>query len=306
MRAILAQVSPYLPRQNGSGTSIEKLIEFAHHLPSEIFSPYFVIEYSCKTGCLDLSFCHRNSSWSQLAAGMQKVASWSEISHLCQPLFSEEENFKKALPALWFEFDLEERGIWPPQPNIQFANKKSIDRNRASALCHLLGREIDPILIQAEECTLKLVYTGFMLARAPEWVKLGFSLNNNPDLAAPFLQKMGYRDLASPLICLLKKIQPFLRECDLQIDVNKTLSSKISVECYAEHADSGYQWIPILDILVLERVITETEKSSLLSWIGAEGAHCIRRISFLKIVYETGKPIYLKAYLGVILLSTPL
>lgn len=317
-------LAPYLPMAAHTQQSIERLLRFSQLLPSKIFSKYFLIEHILDSNIFDLLFCHPNIQKTALNEGvqidslplvLQQEPGWKRLCQVIETIRSDTFQQNSNQPALWLEFDVGSSRVWPPSPNIGFANKKTMGKGDLFSILHAMRSTdahemIDQVVTQAKISGLDIVHTGIMMARASEWVKLGFGSQELPELLEHFFRNIPYHHSVVPLIPLIKKIQPHLTDLDLQLDINKTIRGKIGIECYSAYTSTGYQWIPFLEILVREKLLSKDQTTALLSSIGDssfthhnENVRCVRRISNFKIVYEPNQPIQIKAYLGVAVLQ---
>lgn len=308
---ICSQVAAHLPLAENAEESINRILRFVQLIPSAIFSEHFILEYAPNINQFDISFCHANIQTTPfLPAILKQESTWKWAGEMMENICSTAFQQNHGDPIFWFEFDISSSHEWPPLPNAGFTNKKAIQHADLFAMIDLMGNDaihktVEGLLHHSTNFNLDIVHITFMKARAEDWVKLGFASKQLPDILECFLQKIGYVHSVAPLLPLIKMLEPFLKDIDLQIDIQESVRGKIGIECYAPHTDLGYHWIPVLDILADNLIISHIHKTALLSWIG-ETKHsnadqvlsCMRRIGYLKIVYEPGKPLSCKAYLG--------
>jgi hypothetical protein len=167
-------------------------------------------------------------------------------------------------------------------------------------------------------------YLGAMLSRSEPTIRIISLISSNQILK--YLKQIGWSGSQEIIESLLLKLSKFTRSICLSYDVGERVLPRIGIEFFLyKQPKYDYRWNFFLDYLVDLNLCSYLKKEALLNWFGYskitsnsnflstfyDKSDCssvifkspqtnilIRRVSHIKIVYNSDKSLEAKAYLG--------
>lgn len=230
------------------------------------------------------------------------------------------------------EFDLDGELISVPLPCIllQFNNEIVIDAaSLIETTFRLFNYQIYPLIkSNLRRCAeflpagAKISHLGAMLSRQANAVRLnvgGIPLIQLSD----YLVQVGWSDPTNTFSTLVSTLSEFVDYIYLSFDVGDTILPRIGVECYLYKPPTHeLKWQLFLNYLVERELCTSAKKDAILSWYGFSNKSSVpdlwpsnisvgdrlfgsraksifwRRLSPIKLAYQSGIPLEAKGYLG--------
>jgi hypothetical protein len=270
------------------------------------------------------------------AAALAQQPAWERVRDFCAAWSSPASPLFSGLTYIWLEFDLDsDEAASAPNPSIFAGLDTELPpepdglRVLHNTLAALAGPVAAPLWASVERCVracpenVIVSHLGVMLARPPAGVRLNIARLARAQLPE-YLQQVGWTGPLDEAERLADWAYDNAEWVTLCLDVSDSVYPKFGLECSFDpkHADQVARWVGLLDACVALGVCTDSQRAGLLSWPGlidpASAAqpwprHLMlqslaapadqfifirRRISHIKLVYQPGRPLEAKGYLG--------
>lgn len=220
----------------------------------------------------------------------------------------------------WLEFDMPDSPQDVPIPSF-FFNPANINGNTVNdplqyewfyekAVPALTGRRMSKTAKRnLQHCIQKmprkssLFIVGIMLSRLSSDTRMSVLFRDSNQIM-PYLNEIGWTGDTETFAELIKELDTKkINRMVLDFDVGKKIGKRIAVECsfYPNRYHQERHWEELLDFLVEKGIVTPKKRDDLLNFPGVDEGYSniVRYITHVKIVYEPGKPLKAKAYLGI-------
>ena len=254
-----------------------------------------------------------------LPSSYKQIPEWKQIHNFSKMWINENSVLHKRILGAWLEFDMPENSPDIPVPSV-FFNPSNINGKTANDITHfewftkhavpaLIGRKLTKsaeknvhLSIMKMPSKASLFIVGIMLSRKTSDVRMSVLFKDSAQLM-PYLRDIGYQDKTDVFADLVNELEK--RKANrmvLDFDIGKRIGKKIAIECsfHPNKFHEETQWKTLLDFFVEKGYVTSEKRDELLRFPGKdEGTNIVRYITHLKIVYEPGKPLRVKAYLAI-------
>jgi hypothetical protein len=329
-------VMRFLPEALLSPASAQRIAETARWFPDAL-SPQFGFECRLIDDSRTVDFIMRvtlREGGAAILAGMHpniRLAeqltdhiAWQRIRDFCVCWANAGSSINRHTQSLWLEFDTSTFGN-PPVPGVFFniSNLESINRASTKTSASNDNRWVletaipllrDPLtggvaqrLARCFDCPNgHVLQIGLFPGRAINAVRLFIYAPSSADL----LSYLDHSDWPGDLRELQAAINPLFEIGDqiyLDLDIGDVTYPKIGIECQFDDLRQPGQeprWRRLLDYLVDSGVCTDSKREGLLSFPGSSVENFIyqrvffRGLHHIKLVYQPGRPLEAKAYLG--------
>ena len=249
-----------------------------------------------------------------------QTSEWNQIRNFTKKWSDSKTILHDKILGAWLEFDMPDS---PPEvavPSV-FFNPAQIKGSNAGdplqyewftkmAIPVLTGHRLPKAAernlynsIQKMPSKASLFIVGIMLSRATSDVRMSVQFRDSNQIM-PYLNELGWSDDTGTFASLIEELDAInVNRMVLDFDVGKRIGQKIAVECsfFPNNYHQEKHWRDLLDFLVEKGIVLPEKRDELLRFPGADQGYSniVRYITHVKIVYEPGKPIKAKAYLGI-------
>lgn len=249
----------------------------------------------------------------------QDKPEWKQIRDFVEVWADPQSILHKKILGAWLEFDMPQTPTSVPIPSV-FFNPAQINGSTASdsfqhswftkiALPSLMGHPLPKMVERnVQKCIQKLqdgtslFIVGVMLSRETSDVRMSVRFRDSYQIV-PYLKSIGWLYDIEPFLSLITDLAKMgANRLILDYDVGRQIGCKIAVEC--SFSPNKYHeethWKEFLHYLVEKKLITSEKCDALLQFPGQEqNGFFVRYITHVKIVYEPGHPLKVKAYLAI-------
>jgi len=248
-----------------------------------------------------------------LSGRLRSHPAWQGPRTLLREWLAQENGPWETVRSMTFEFDTSAGFPGGCAPSVFFSMQGVADRlGVVRALAAGSGAErislgglerVFRLPIAAE----RLFQVGAMLARPSAGLRLCFALDH-PETVTEFLSGIGWRGSLAGVGSLLKRVAAWGTPMALDIDVGAEIGPRVGIECFVPVASlegTSSAWRGLLDRLAAAGLCLPRERDALQGWFGGHRATLlwlrtyVRRPSHVKLVYQDGRPLHAKAYVGV-------
>jgi hypothetical protein len=281
---------------------------------------------------VDLEINLSNKSSRNLPEELLKYPEWKLCNDIYQNWIEDSYSLSEKVEHIWLEFDIEKDCSSIPLPCIFLGlnrnnfNHQNLIEISSKLLDHQLSFSFQSNLKYCIDCLPSITcvfYLGAMLSRLEETVRIVSLISSNQILN--YLKQIGWSGSEKMIESLLSKLSELTDYMCLSYDVGETIMPRIGLECYIpKQPKYEHRWKLLLDYLVELNLCSESKRNALLNWSGylkktskssslslnndtfswnnvflkqKKPNALIRKISHLKIVYNSDGSLEAKAYL---------
>ena len=281
---------------------------------------------------VDLEVNLSGKSFINLPKELLKYPEWQFCHNIYQDWIKNNYSLSEKVEHIWLEFDIEENSPLIPLPCIFLGLNR--DKFNHQSLIEISSRLLNRQLPFSFESNLKhsidclpsktcVFYLGAMLSRLEQTVRIVSLISS--DRILDYLKQIGWSGSEKTIKSLLSKLSKFTDYMCLSYDVGGTVMSRIGLECYLpKQPKYESRWKLLLGYLVELNLCSEFKRDALLNWSGyskktskstysfdrnnkakwnnvflkqLEPMAFIRKISHIKVVYNSDGSLEAKAYL---------
>ncbi len=270
------------------------------------------------------------------ASGVRQQPAWQRVRDFCASWSNPESQLFSGITHIWLEFDLDsDDAAQAPNPSIFAGFDTTLSpvpdglQILQAALLALAGQVPAPLWASVERCgracpeRAVISHLGVMLARPSAGVRLNIARLARAQLPV-YLRQVGWPGPLDEVELLADWVFQNAEWVTLCLDVGDKVYPKFGLECSFDpkHADQAALWAGVMDACAVHGIGTDSQRAGLLAWPGLIDPvsatlpwprHLIlqslaapanqfifirRRISHLKLVYQPGRPLEAKGYLG--------
>ena len=281
---------------------------------------------------VDLEVNLSNKSFINLPKELLKYPEWQFCHDIYQDWIKNNHSLSEKVEHIWLEFDIEENSCLNTLPCIFLGlnRDKFNHQNLIEISSRLLNRQLpfsfESNLKHSIDCLSSktcVFYLGAMLSRSEQTVRIVSLISSERIL--DYLKQIGWCGSQKVIKSLLSKLSKFTDYMCLSYDVGETVMPRIGLECYlSKQPKYESRWKLLLNYLVELNLCSEFKRDALLNWSGyhkklskstylskdnnkskwnnvflkqLEPTAFIRKISHIKVVYNSDGSLEAKAYL---------
>jgi len=255
---------------------------------------------------------------------------WLRVRDFCRGWDEPSSPLHKQVRDMWLEFDLAQLGAGVPIPGVFFGPEwesgelvETMDRS-VSLLRGPGYTGLPPALSRCMRLLPgrpRIEQVGMMFSRQSDDLRLCIR-GLPPRELSGYLRNAGWEGPAGEMDEIVEELLPFVDELTLDIDVGDGVRPKVGLECNLDRDPSRARWGKWLEHLVDRKLCTPTKRDGLMAWLGVSTQRdqpelwpenlvrvsqrmpgmvsgCARKVNHLKLVYQPGQPLQMKAYLAV-------
>ncbi|AFY46629.1 hypothetical protein Nos7524_0723 [Nostoc sp. PCC 7524] len=272
-----------------------------------------------------------------IAESLLSYPFWQEIRQFCQEWTTVNSLPQEAVEDIWLEFDLDGEtdgltvGCW------FFSLRGEVFKDKSSEALSKFFQLISwlqncPIEQQRQALVLQCVNAlpdgvgisqiGAMRSRSGEPLRINVS-GLSAQMIPAYLAQIQGEPVKADLAEMITLIQPLSDRIVLCFDIAEQIGSRIGLECYLDQQPKKEpRWTEFLNLLVAMECCTPQKRDALLKWPGliqkkdhpelwpvnlqdldswiSQGSISVfwRTINHLKLVYQPGRPLEVKAYIA--------
>lgn len=333
MADYLKIVIPHLNSDLVAPTALSHIQPLAQILPASSLAGFECrlgpdrsgVDFQIRLPCLDRS----------LPESFLTVPAWQFLQDFYQNWASPNSSLHRAIEDVGLEFDASEQLPQVPIPCIfwKFDRETPIDAEGLMQTIDLLKQPISPLVesnlrlcVDSLPAGATISHLGAMLSRSVKAVRINVK-GISPDRLSDYLRQIGWSDPSDTFSTLTSTLSKFVDSILLSFDVGDTVLPRIGLECFLnnqpyEESHDEPRWQLFLDYLVEAGLCTPAKKNAFLAWPGLSQRSSIpdlwpsnisfgdrflgsrafslfwRRLSHIKLVYQSGIPLEAKGYLA--------
>ncbi len=289
----------------------DKLIRIGQLLPSSWQIPLIHIEFPLYLDqitadfsfYIDLSTCSASSFLeSSLPLELRQSHTWKLLSDFMSHAIATGFFAERQIQGVWLEFDVCEKGVWPPDPNLLFVTRSlrnELVLSTIEKVTSFVCTKKQPLqtLVKLQNCSdrdWKIHFLGFMLGRSVPPIRIGLMRARfDPRQVQEALKLLGYMHPIKELTSLIKKLKNFPGIIFLSFDFDDPIGDRIGLECqpiYLDFAAREVFWWEFLFFLQKENMMSNEKVERFLPFT------C--EINHVKFVFAPQQPIRAKLYVG--------
>jgi hypothetical protein len=328
MADYVAALRPCVPQALVSEHAMSAILAFAGSLP-----PCPLAGFECRLGpdqsIVDFQVQVPRRQF-HLSGGFSQSPEWRSLQPFWDAWLDESSTLHKSVSQTGLEFDMERSTMAGPAVFVALRNDAGTDLDRLTAVAVRLADEASvaraaPMLracVEAMPERAFLQFIGAMRSRATSALRVNVSGLSAGQIAG-YLEDAGWPHPVAPLQPILATLGDFADEFAVCLDITDRLLPRLGIECILrEQPVHEPRWRGLLDYLTDLDTCTMAKGQALLTWTGDTlerqmpgswpqnlfwgdrllGDRAVstfyRYLSHTKLIYQPGRPIEAKAYLG--------
>lgn len=330
MEDYLKVVIPHLDSELVSSEALSRIQALAQVLP-----PFSIAGFECRLG-KEQSRVDFQVNFPPLTLNLPESflthSVWRTFQDLCQQCIDPTSLLHRSVESLWLEFDLPEQSSQVPIPCFFLVlNQENISefQDLSKTVIRLLNHPTNSLLesnlrlcVNSVPDGGRIAHLGAMLSRTAKEVRVVVKEISSQQLL-DYLGKIGWKNITNTLESLVFTLSEFADTLGLSFDVGDTVHPRIGLEYFWEKQPPDEpRWQLFLDRVVERGLCTPAKRNALLAWPGFSqkadipdlwptnlagsdlflGSKVLsvfwRKNNHIKIIYEPGNPLEVKAYIG--------